>query len=132
MISSCDTSIYLRDIFFSLFQNPLPLVRHKFQEGMKLEAIHPHNRIEICPATVVQVFDAYYFMVQVDSHATLENDKEFVWLCTASHPYIFPIGKSFLVCSLHAYYLLLFFFPYLEQRGNVSIRGRDIIMYSEL
>jgi hypothetical protein len=60
---------------------------------MKLEAVHPHNMVEICPATVVRVFPPYYFLVKTDSYATIETDEtESLQLCTSEHSYIFPVG----------------------------------------
>jgi hypothetical protein len=61
---------------------------------MKLEAVHPHNMVEICPASVVRVFSPYHFLIQIDSYATMESDEtDSFWLCTVEHPYIFPVGK---------------------------------------
>ncbi|XP_063242684.1 scm-like with four MBT domains protein 1 isoform X2 [Bacillus rossius redtenbacheri] len=78
-----------------LFQNhPVP-ESHQFQEGMKLEAIHPQNMAEFCPATVVRVFDSTYFLVQIDTMSAMETDDDSLyWLCTTNHPYIFPCGWS--------------------------------------
>ncbi|XP_067002533.2 scm-like with four MBT domains protein 1 [Anabrus simplex] len=76
-----------------LFQNSPPKRMHHFEEGMKLEAVHPHNMVEICPASVVKVYDEHYFLVQIDSYSSMEKDHiESTWLCTAEHPYIFPVG----------------------------------------
>ncbi|XP_069700276.1 scm-like with four MBT domains protein 2 [Periplaneta americana] len=66
---------------------------HNFTVGMKLEAVHPHNMVEICPASIVKVFTPYNFLVQIDSYAKMETDEtESYWLCTVEHPYIFPVG----------------------------------------
>nr|CAD7455361.1 unnamed protein product [Timema tahoe] len=60
---------------------------------MKLEAVHPHNMAELCPATVVRVFNSCHFLVEIDSHSIVEEQGEdSTWLCTALHPYIFPPG----------------------------------------
>ncbi|CAG2054501.1 unnamed protein product [Timema podura] len=76
-----------------LFQNEPVSVAHKFEEGMKLEAVHPHNMAELCPATVVRVFNSCHFLVEIDSHSIVEEQGEdSTWLCTALHPYIFPPG----------------------------------------
>lgn len=81
----------------NLFNNVCEHPAHNFKVGMKLEAISPANRVEICPATVVKVFDEKYFLVQIDVYQEsvetkdLENVKGDTWLCTADHPYIFPI-----------------------------------------
>lgn len=77
---------------------------HKFQRGMKLETISPSDRTKICPASVVKVFDDIYFLVKIDIYNEEEPvedlNESFVydsaekdtWLCTADHPYIFPVG----------------------------------------
>ncbi|XP_012258753.2 scm-like with four MBT domains protein 1 [Athalia rosae] len=81
----------------NLFNNFSDHPDHNFEVGMKLEAISPINRVEICPATVVKVFDQKYFLVQVDVYeepGKVEdsgNMDRLTWLCTADHPYIFPI-----------------------------------------
>nr|CAD7455362.1 unnamed protein product [Timema tahoe] len=79
---------------WSQFYNNEPVsVAHKFEEGMKLEAVHPHNMAELCPATVVRVFNSCHFLVEIDSHSIVEEQGEdSTWLCTALHPYIFPPG----------------------------------------
>ncbi|KAJ9576505.1 hypothetical protein L9F63_025600 [Diploptera punctata] len=78
------------DLFENNYFN-IPL--HTFVVGMKLEAIHPENMIEICPASIMTVYSAYHFLVKIDSHAAMDTDEtESYWLCTAQHPYIFPAG----------------------------------------
>ena len=87
----------------NLFNNCSDHIPHEFKLGMKLEAVLPSNRTKICPATVVKVFDNIYFLVQIDTYNNnlIENTDQNVivnstekntWLCTAEHPYIFPIG----------------------------------------
>ncbi|PSN43066.1 Scm-like with four MBT domains protein 2 [Blattella germanica] len=76
------------DLFENSYYN-IPL--HTFAVGMKLEAIHPRNMIEICPASIVEVFTPYHFLVKIDNDVTRETDEsDSYWLCTATHPYIFP------------------------------------------
>lgn len=78
------------DLFENDYYN-IPV--HKFIVGMKLEAVHPHNMVEICPASVVRVFSPCHFLIQIDSYATMESDEtDSFWLCTVEHPYIFPVG----------------------------------------
>ncbi|XP_071454478.1 LOW QUALITY PROTEIN: scm-like with four MBT domains protein 1 [Hetaerina americana] len=69
-----------------LFQNNGPNEKHGVQEGTKLEAVHPLMRTQICPATVTQVFDAYYYLV------TLDGIDGAAWCCHADFPYVFPKG----------------------------------------
>lgn len=85
-----------------LFNNNIDHLKHSFEVGMKLEALNPADRMKICPATVTKVFDDTYFLVNIDVRAgclnesddTLisNNSENNTWLCTAEHPYIFPIG----------------------------------------
>ncbi|XP_015520560.2 scm-like with four MBT domains protein 1 [Neodiprion pinetum] len=86
----------IQEIQNNLFNNIREHPRHDFKVGMKLEAISPTNRVEICPATVVKVFDEKYFLVQIDIYEDpartedLDSTNGDTWLCTADHPYIFP------------------------------------------
>lgn len=75
-----------------LFQEvPKPMF-HLFETGMKLEAINPSHMSDICPATVTQVFDNFYFLVVLDDFLNDCNNDGGFWLCTVEHPYIFPVG----------------------------------------
>ncbi|XP_036373708.1 scm-like with four MBT domains protein 2 [Megalops cyprinoides] len=56
-------------------QNPLPLEvfkdhsdlrKHSFRVGMKLEMVSPQEPFHICPVSVTQVYNEYYFQVTVD------------------------------------------------------------------
>lgn len=73
-------------------------IKHDLTVGMKCEALHPKNRIEICPATVVKIFDEFYFLVVIDD-LTLDDDgllsSDLFWLGYIGHPCIFPIGNVF-------------------------------------
>lgn len=80
-----------------LIQIRVGTIKHDLTVGMKCEALHPKNRIEICPATVVKIFDEFYFLVVIDD-LTLDDDgllsSDLFWLGYIGHPYIFPIGWS--------------------------------------
>lgn len=88
----------------SHFDNIKEHEKHKFQRGMKLETISPADRTKICPASVVKVFDDIYFLVKIDIYDEEDSMKDLndsfvydsaekdTWLCTADHPYIFPVG----------------------------------------
>ncbi|KAI5709826.1 hypothetical protein M8J76_008381 [Diaphorina citri] len=62
-----------------------PQLKHELTVGTKLEAVDPKLHSAIASATVVQIFDPYYFLVQIDN-----SDSKF--LATLDHPYIFPHG----------------------------------------
>lgn len=85
-----------------LFDNDANHRRHSFQVGIKLETLIPTDRTKICPATVSKVLDDTHFLVTIDAHSENSNSSDDTiasnmsetntWLCTAEHPYIFPIG----------------------------------------
>ncbi|KAG6799232.1 scm-like with four MBT domains protein 1 isoform X1 [Apis mellifera caucasica] len=91
------------DLPEELFHNIINHSKHEFKIGMKLEALSPTDQIKICPATVIKVFDDIYFLVHIDTYDELSKGMDIeacmynsteknTWLCTAGHPYIFPIG----------------------------------------
>lgn len=90
------------ELLEELFNNNINHSKHSFKIGMKVEALHPVDRTKICPATVTKVFDDIYFLVNIDVHIehsdksddtfVTSNSENNTWLCTAEHPYIFPIG----------------------------------------
>jgi len=85
-----------------LFNNNTDHPKHNFKVGMKVEALSPTDRAKICPATVTKVLDDTHFLVTIDVYGeqsdssdntiTSNDSKDNTWLCTAEHPYIFPIG----------------------------------------
>lgn len=84
------SSLFPADILNKI-KKPIP--RHYIEDGMKVEAVHPVNMAEICPATVIKVFDNYYFLVAIDIFGSSENsNSDLTWLATLRHPYIFPVG----------------------------------------
>ena len=65
---------------------------HRFQAGMKLEAVDPLNLGFICVATVVEVLRHDYLMVRIDGlDAKMENETDAFCYHTRS-PYILPVG----------------------------------------
>ncbi|XP_014218553.1 scm-like with four MBT domains protein 2 isoform X2 [Copidosoma floridanum] len=89
----------------NLFNNSVDHQKHAFKLHMKLEAVLPSDRTKIFPASVIKVFDDTYFLVQIDvykknldensdENAVRNNTEKNTWLCTAEHPYIFPVGWS--------------------------------------
>lgn len=75
---------------------------------MKVEAVHPVNMAEICPATVIKVFDNYYFLVAIDIFGSSENSSsDLTWLATLRHPYIFPVGKNECILLITAFYIFV-------------------------
>ena len=63
---------------------------------MKLEAINPQNRSEICVATVTRIFDPYYFLVKIDDLISMHDDVTLdSFVVRKGQPGIFPIGFCF-------------------------------------
>lgn len=79
---------------FDLFNHSDEIIPHSFMMGMKVEALHPENLTKIHPATVMDVWGDSYFIVELDMKICdeVEEELKFSWLCTSTHPYIFPSG----------------------------------------
>ncbi|XP_063976204.1 scm-like with four MBT domains protein 1 [Diachasmimorpha longicaudata] len=85
----------------NILMEPPSHPKHQFTQGLKLEALSPIDRTCIYPATVVKVYDDTYFLVNIDNMDNMtpdidsvkyENEEKTSWLCTSTHPYIFPIN----------------------------------------
>ncbi|KAG8186556.1 hypothetical protein JTE90_020859 [Oedothorax gibbosus] len=68
----------------------VPLKKHKFEIGMKLEAVNTLNFTDICPATVTQILDDFHFLITMDSFQ--EDGPSSTACCHSNYPYIFPIN----------------------------------------
>ena len=111
-----------------LLQDQITIPQHTFRVGEKLEAVNPESRNQICPATVVKVYDSYYFVVQIDS---LEKSRgsQMKICCHSKTPTIFavhwcqskglrltppsgtPVKNSFNLCTrCHSSLLAVFIF----------------------
>ena len=77
-------------IFGVTFQDQEELVKHRFEMGMKLEALHPTSPAAIHPATVVRIVNEYYFIVELDDRRELPAQVRLC--CAADSPCIFPVG----------------------------------------
>ncbi|KAK6993736.1 scm-like with four MBT domains protein 1 [Biomphalaria glabrata] len=75
-----------------IFNDQAEIVCHSFQPGMKLEAIDPVNQNNICPATIVEVIDAKYFIVEIDETRNMEPDKKTRFACHKNTQTIFPVN----------------------------------------
>ncbi|KAF4518842.1 hypothetical protein B566_EDAN006693 [Ephemera danica] len=76
-----------------LFQDGVEIVSHELECGMKLEALHPVNKIEVCPATVTRLFETGHFTVHIDSlDEREEGDEQISWICRPGDPFLFPPG----------------------------------------
>lgn len=72
-------------------QDQEEIVQHTFQCGMKLEAVNPNSRNQICPATVVEVIDSRYFVVEIDDLQETDAAKRIHFCGHSRTPTIFPI-----------------------------------------
>ncbi|KAH9504832.1 Scm-like with four MBT domains protein 2 [Bulinus truncatus] len=75
-----------------VFNDQPEIEDHNFQTGMKLEAIDPVNQNNICPATVVEVVDSKYFIVEIDEMGNSEPDKKVRAACHRNTQTIFPVN----------------------------------------
>ncbi|GFY45916.1 scm-like with four MBT domains protein 2 [Trichonephila inaurata madagascariensis] len=73
-----------------IFEPKIPLEKHAFKLGMKLEAVNPQNYSELCPATVTKIVDDYYFLVKIDEYPA-EQEKKCCMCCSSNTPFIFPV-----------------------------------------
>ncbi|XP_023933206.1 scm-like with four MBT domains protein 1 isoform X1 [Lingula anatina] len=80
-----------RQLPSDVFKDQMELREHSFQRGWKLELLHPKNHTHLCPATVVQVINNLYFIVEVDQLTEGENTTPVRLCCHADSPEIFPI-----------------------------------------
>lgn len=78
-------------LLHDIFENQEKIKPHKFKTGMKLEAVHPGTLVQFHPATIVEVFNDYYFSVQIDDHSLVDQQRHAV-CCHAESPYILPMG----------------------------------------
>ena len=59
-----------------MFQDQEDIKEHKFEIGMKLEAVNPKNRSQIGPATVSEIINKFYVRVTMDNlEAKTEQEK---------------------------------------------------------
>ncbi|XP_075216742.1 scm-like with four MBT domains protein 2 isoform X2 [Lycorma delicatula] len=82
------------DVFQKSENEKIPL--HNLSLGLKLEAVHPQNRAEICPASITKIFDDKNFLVTVDDMTQnieeADDNNDLTWLSCLADPYIFPHG----------------------------------------
>lgn len=76
--------------FFSILQDQIDIRKHSFKVGWKLEAINPVTRNEICPATVIDVIDDKYFIVEIDDLRSERERSSIQFGCHIDSPGIFP------------------------------------------
>ncbi|GBP51747.1 Scm-like with four MBT domains protein 2 [Eumeta japonica] len=65
---------------------------HNFVDTMKVEALDPHDMKTVRPATVVNIYSNYEFLVVIDDHRNDYQDSRMAWICHSMHPYIYPLG----------------------------------------
>lgn len=67
---------------------------HSFKVGMKLEAVSPASKLQLCPATVTKVLNNYYFLVEIDDYRKDTDKKQSpaVICCHANSLVIFHVN----------------------------------------
>ena len=85
----CGISQTIRCFFYFVNQDREELEEHQFSVGEKLEALHPQDVKNICPFTVVDVPNSYYFIIQIDEVKDDGSDKVKM-CCHANSHNIFP------------------------------------------
>lgn len=73
-----------------IFKDQIDIRKHNFKENWKLEAINPLTRNEICPATVIEVIDDKYFIVEIDDLRSERERSNVQFGCHIDSPGIFP------------------------------------------
>lgn len=58
---------------------------------MKLEALNPINKTQICPATVVSVLNSQYFVIEIDDLENTEPEYKIRFCCHSGSKCIFPV-----------------------------------------
>ena len=72
-------------------QDQVEIREHQFKRGMKVEAVNPNTSNHIGPATVAEVIDKFYFIVEMDSLLDAELEKRTRFCCHSGTSTIFPI-----------------------------------------
>ncbi|XP_021367553.1 scm-like with four MBT domains protein 1 isoform X2 [Mizuhopecten yessoensis] len=74
----------------AIFKDQVEIVHHTFQKGWKLEALNPITRNQICPATVVDILDKKYFLVELDDLQSVDPHFRIRFSCYSDSKCIFP------------------------------------------
>lgn len=74
----------------AVFKDQEEITDHSFEEGMKLEAVNPINKTQICPATVIKVLNSQYFVVEIDDLENTEPEYKIRFSCHSGSKCIFP------------------------------------------
>ncbi|KAK3101257.1 hypothetical protein FSP39_002207 [Pinctada imbricata] len=74
----------------AIFRDQEEIPSHTFQVGQKLEALSPIHRFQVCPATVTEVLDDNYFVVEIDNMSNSSSDFLIRFSCHAKSKVIFP------------------------------------------
>lgn len=76
----------------AIFKDQVEIVQHSFQKGWKLEALNPLTRNQICPATVVDILDKKYFLVELDDLQSVDPHALVRFSCYSDSKCIFPVN----------------------------------------
>ncbi|XP_066452382.1 scm-like with four MBT domains protein 1 isoform X2 [Eleutherodactylus coqui] len=76
------------------FQEQMQVPNHTFTPGMKIEAINPRDPSCIVPATVAEVFNDQYFLVELDDLRPEDSRNLQSMVCYRNSPQILPARWS--------------------------------------
>ncbi|XP_044157660.1 scm-like with four MBT domains protein 1 [Bufo gargarizans] len=89
------------------FQEQAQIPNHTFKSGMKIEAINPKDPSCIVPATVTEVFNDQYFLVELDDLRPDNSTDHQSMVCHRNSPHILParwsLKMGLTVCSPSGY-----------------------------
>ncbi|XP_069823267.1 scm-like with four MBT domains protein 1 isoform X2 [Dendropsophus ebraccatus] len=76
------------------FQEQMQIPSHTFKPGMKMEALNPKDPTCIVPATVTEVFNDQYFLVEFDDLRPEDSRNHHTMVCHRNSPQILPARWS--------------------------------------
>lgn len=110
------------------FQDQHEIQQHRFEVGMKLEAVDSRNGYNICPATVTEVIDSKYFIIEIDSLIGSDMEKRNQFCCHRNTPTIFPVNwavsRSIKLASPLGNIYILYLAVRITIRHNFSVSAR--------
>ena len=74
------------------FQDQAELKHHRFEVGMKLEALNPTGHNMVSPATVRKVINNKYFIIEMDDLRPKEERKVVRLCCSTEYLGIYPVS----------------------------------------
>ncbi|BFZ09138.1 hypothetical protein BsWGS_12177 [Bradybaena similaris] len=92
ILDSSLTDAVSQNLPADIYHDQHKIQHHRFEVGMKLEAVDRSNGYSICPATVTEVIDSKYFIIEIDSLIGSGMEKRSQFCCHRNTPTIFPVN----------------------------------------